>query len=82
LGGRKTYRFMQVVKPNSLKFVVASLFCAVRWLFGAPALAESSEGYLTDSAGKPVRSYSGECVHTYAWREGFRFADCGPAPAP
>jgi OmpA-OmpF porin, OOP family len=73
---------MQVVKPNSLKFAVASLFCAAPLLFGAPALPESSEGYLTDSAGKPVRSYSGECVHTYAWREGFRFADCEPAPAP
>ena len=45
---------MQVIKPNSLKFAVASLFCAAPWLFGAPTLAESSEGYLTDSAGKPV----------------------------
>jgi hypothetical protein len=47
---------MQVIKPNSLKFPVASLFCAAPWLFGARALAESTEGYLTDSAGKPVRS--------------------------
>ena len=47
---------MQVIRPNSLKFAVASLFCAAPWLFGAPGLADSSEGYLTDSAGKPVRS--------------------------
>ena len=73
---------MQVSKPNSLKFAVASLFCAAPLLLGAPALAGGSDGYLTDSAAKPVRSYSGECVHTYAWREGFRFADCEPAPAP
>ena len=73
---------MPVSKANSLKFAVASLLCATPLLFGAPALAGSSEGYLTDSASKPVRSYSGDCVRTYAWREGFRFADCEPAPAP
>ena len=47
---------MQVIKPNSLKFAVASLFCAAPWLCAARAPAENSEGYLTDSAGKPVRS--------------------------
>jgi OOP family OmpA-OmpF porin len=70
------------VKPNTLKFAVASLFCAAPLLFSAPVQAEGSDGYLTDSSGKPVRSRSGECVHTYSWREGFRFADCEPAPAP
>ena len=68
------------VKPNTLKFAVASLFCVAPLLFSAPVQAGSSDGYLTDSAGKPVHSYSGECVHTYSWREGFRFADCEPAP--
>ena len=68
------------VKPNTLKFAVASLFCAAPLLFSAPVQAEGSVGYLTDSAGRSVRSYSGECVHTYSWREGFRFADCEPAP--
>jgi len=68
------------VNPSTLKLAVASLFCAAPLLFGAPASAESSDGYLTDSAGKPVRSYSGECVRTYSWREGSRFADCQPAP--
>ena len=75
------------VKPNTLKFAIASLFCVAPLLFSAPVQAGGSDGYLTDSAGKPVRSYSGECVHTYSWREGFRFADCEPAsvveaPAP
>ena len=68
------------VKPNTLKFAVASLFCVAPLLLSAPVHAEGLDGYLTDSAGKPVRSYSGECVRTYAWREGFRFADCEPAP--
>jgi len=46
----------------------------------APAAA--AEGYLTSGQNpdQPVRSYSGECVHTYAWREGSRFADCEPKP--
>jgi len=68
------------VKPNTLKFAVASLFCVAPLLLSAPVHAEGSDGYLTDSAGKPVRSYSGDCVRTYSWREGFRFADCEPAP--
>ena len=70
------------VKPNTLKFAVASLFCFAPLLFSAPVQAAGSDGYLTDAAGKPVHAYSGECVHTYAWREGFRFADCEPEPAP
>ncbi len=68
------------VKPSTLKLAVASLFCAAPFVFGAPLQAEGSDGYLTDSAGRPVRSYSGECVRTYSWREGSRFADCEPAP--
>lgn len=67
------------VKSNILKFAIASLFCAAP-VFNAQVQAEGSDGYLTDSAGRPVHSYSGECVRTYAWREGFRFADCEPAP--
>jgi hypothetical protein len=58
----------------------AALLCLAPVLYGAPVHGAASDGYLTDSAGKPVRSYSGECVRTYAWREGFRFADrIGPA---
>jgi OOP family OmpA-OmpF porin len=46
------------------------------------APAGAAEGYLTSGQDpdQPVRSYSGECVHTYAWREGSRFADCEPKP--
>ena len=70
---------MKVIRRNPLKFAVASLFCAAPLLFSAPVHAEGSVGYLTTSAGNPVRS-SGECVHTSSWREGVRFADCEPAP--
>ena len=71
---------MQVVRRNPLKLAVASLSLAAPLVLAAPAQAAGSEGYLTDGAGRPVRSYSGECVHTYAWREGFRYADCEPKP--
>ena len=60
--------------------IIASLICAAPFFFSAAAQAEGADGYLTADGGKPVRSYSGECVHTYAWREGSRFADCEPAP--
>jgi len=71
---------MQTTKRVSLKAAIASLFCAAPLLFSSAVHAQAADGYLTDSSGKPVRSYSGECVHTYAWREGARFADCEPAP--
>ena len=71
---------MKVIRPNPLKLAVASLFCVAPLLCNAPAQAEGSDGYLTDSAGQPVRALSGDCVHTSSWRGGFRFADCEPAP--
>jgi OOP family OmpA-OmpF porin len=71
---------MKFIKPHPLKLAVASLFCVAPLLCGAPAQAQSSDGYLTDTARHPVRSSSGECVHTSAWHNGFRFADCEPAP--
>jgi OmpA-OmpF porin, OOP family len=71
---------MKVIRPHPLKLAVASLFCVAPLLLSAPVHAEGSDGYLTTSAGNPVRSSSGECVHTSSWREGFRFADCQPAP--
>jgi OOP family OmpA-OmpF porin len=70
---------MKVIRPHPLKLAVASLFCVAPLLCSAPAQAQSSDGYLTDTGGTPVRS-SGECVHTSAWQKGFRFADCEPAP--
>jgi OOP family OmpA-OmpF porin len=70
---------MKVIRPHPLKLAVASLFCIAPLLCSAPAQAQTSDGYLTDSAGQPVRA-SAECVHTSAWHEGFRFADCEPAP--
>ena len=70
---------MQVKTPLPRQ-LVASLLCAAPFFFTATAQAEGADGYLTDSAGSPVRSYSGECVHTYGWREASRFADCEPAP--
>jgi OOP family OmpA-OmpF porin len=70
---------MKVIRPHPLKLAVASLFCVAPLLCSAPAQAEGSEGYLTDTSGKPVRA-SADCVHTSSWREGFRFADCEPAP--
>jgi OOP family OmpA-OmpF porin len=62
------------------------LNCVAAALVGLAPLAPAAaaEGYLT--AGQdpdvPVRSAFGECVHTYAWHEGLRYADCEPAPAP
>ena len=70
---------MKVIKRNPLKFAVASLFCAAPLLFSAPVRAAGSDGYLTTSEGSPVRA-SGQCVHTSAWHQGDRFADCEPAP--
>jgi len=70
---------MKVIRPHPLKFAVASLFCVAPLLCSAPAQAKGSDGYLTDSAGQPVRA-SHECVHTSSWRQGLRFADCEPAP--
>jgi OOP family OmpA-OmpF porin len=67
------------VRLNSLKLAVASLFCATPLLLSTPAQAAGAQGYLTDSRGDPVRA-SGECVHTSSWQQGFRFADCEPAP--
>jgi OOP family OmpA-OmpF porin len=60
----------------------AALLCLAPVLNGAPAHGEDSHGYLTDSAGNPVRAYWGECWHTRSWQPGARFADCEPAPAP
>jgi OOP family OmpA-OmpF porin len=57
----------------------AALICLVPLLYCAPAHA-GSPGYLTDSAGNPVRSPFGECWHTRYWQPGSRFADCEPAP--
>jgi OOP family OmpA-OmpF porin len=73
-------KLMKVIRPHPLKLAVASLFCVAPLLLSAPVHAEGSDGYLTTSAGNPVRSSSGECVHTSSWQEGFRFADCQPAP--
>jgi OOP family OmpA-OmpF porin len=70
---------MKVIRPHPLKWAVASVFCVAPLLCSAPAQAEGSDGYLTDSAGQPVRA-SADCVHTSSWRQGFRFADCEPAP--
>ena len=71
---------MRFNKRFTLK-LSAALLCLAPVVNGAPAYA-GSHGYLIDSAGNPVRSPSGECWHTSVWREGFRFADCEPAPAP
>lgn len=71
---------MQVSRRNPLKLAIASLFCAAPLVLSAAAQAEGADGYLTAAGGEPVRSYSGECVHTYSWREGFRYADCEPTP--
>jgi OOP family OmpA-OmpF porin len=73
---------MKVTKPISLKAAVASLFCAAPLFFSAPVQAAGAAGYLTDSSGNPVRSYSGDCWHSGFWQPGSRFADCEPAPAP
>jgi OOP family OmpA-OmpF porin len=60
--------------------------CEQPILSSAPVQAQSSDGYLTDSPGNPVRSDSGECWHTSAWREGSRFASANrrrlPDPSP
>lgn len=50
---------MQVIRRNTLKLAVASLFCAAPLVLTTPAHAEGSDGYLTDGAGQPVRSASG-----------------------
>jgi OOP family OmpA-OmpF porin len=71
--------FMKVIRPHPLKLAIASLFCVAPLLCSAPAQAQSSDGYLTDTRGQPVRA-SADCVHTSSWRQGFRFADCEPAP--
>jgi OOP family OmpA-OmpF porin len=70
---------MKVIRPHPLKLAVASLFCVMPLLCSAPAQAQGSDGYLTDTSGQPVRA-SADCVHTSSWRQGFRFADCEPAP--
>ena len=72
---------MELARPISLKAALAALFCAAPLLFTAPVHATDADGYLVDGSGNPVRSYSGECWHTGAWRPGFRFADCEPKPA-
>lgn len=60
----------------------AALVCLAPIIYGAPVQAAGPDGYATDSAGNPVRAYSGECWHTGFWQPGSRFADCEPAPAP
>jgi hypothetical protein len=70
---------MKVIRPHPLKLAVASLFCVAPLLCSAPAQAERSDVYLTDTTGQPVRA-SADCVQTSSWRQGFRFADCEPAP--
>ena len=59
----------------------AALVCLAPIIYGAPVQAAGPDGYATDSAGNPVRAYSGECWHTGFWQPGSRFADCEPAPA-
>src|SRR5688572_2047769 len=73
---------MRFDKRFPLKRCAAALVCLASVLQGAPIHAQSSYGYLIDSAGNPVRSYLGECWHTRSWQPGARFADCEPAPAP
>lgn len=58
----------------------AALLCLAPIFHGASVHSAVSDGYLTDSAGNPVRAYSGECWHTRYWQPGSRFADCEPAP--
>ena len=73
---------MRFDKRFPLKRCAAALVCLVSVLQGAPIHAQSPYGYVIDSAGNPVRAYSGECWHTRSWQPGARFADCEPAPAP
>jgi len=70
---------MRFDKRFTLK-LSAALLCLAPVLNGAPVHAEGSDGYLTDSAGNPVRARSGQCWHTRSWQPGSRFADCEPAP--
>ncbi len=48
------------------------------------APASAVEGYVTSGQDPdvPVRSRFGECLHSYDWKPGMRYADCEPAPAP
>jgi OmpA-OmpF porin, OOP family len=71
---------MEVMNRRPLKLAAAALFCTAPLFYSAPVQAAGSDGYLTDRAGNPVRSYSSECWHTRFWQPGSCFADCEPAP--
>jgi OOP family OmpA-OmpF porin len=65
-----------------LKRSAAALIAFAPLAYLTPAAAV--EGYVTSGQdpNQPVRTRYGECIHSYDYRPGMRFADCEPAPTP
>lgn len=65
---KNRHRFIQPMRIMLLCASALTLTCA---------FADGDGGYLTDSAGQPVMSGGGECVHTGSWNKSM-----SPCPAP